>query len=347
KDLANIIQYFRKGDTTDPKKDPENDASNLLKVLRTFKEEDSTWFIADHLLAQALMSNEMTSLYTWVLNNILTAIENLPLSTIFSNCDTELEPAIEVIFLATQYIHCIFHIIQNIKKQLAYFLGSQYIEFLADSLASSSWVFPKLVEYLKSVLTNEIFQIQKAQIDVCFEYNAQPIPFEQVFLYDNADAIDDAACIENYSDKRQIALKSLIKRVDDGNIIELWKVQHMNVNTVSTNCIVLLKDQLHGADLHKVNTLFNSCGILDSFEELPMKDEVQASFSTMDMIRNLRKDNLNNNCKEIEHKISKQQVYSECAALGQKLVALAFEFNLTYIATTLRGLIQQMEQANG
>ncbi|CAG8621297.1 5032_t:CDS:1, partial [Gigaspora rosea] len=47
KDLANIIQHFSKGDTTDSGKDSENVASNLLKILRTFKEEDPTWFIAD------------------------------------------------------------------------------------------------------------------------------------------------------------------------------------------------------------------------------------------------------------------------------------------------------------
>ncbi|RIB26966.1 hypothetical protein C2G38_2161827 [Gigaspora rosea] len=107
------------------------------------------------------------------------------------------------------------------------------------------------------------------------------------------DAIDDTACIEDYSDKRQMALKSLIKRIDFSNIIELWKVWHINVNTISMN-----------------------------------------------------EDNLNDNCEEIEHKISKQQVYNECTALGQKLAALASEFNLTYIAATLRGLIQQIEQAN-
>ncbi|KAF0490133.1 protein far1-related sequence 11-like [Gigaspora margarita] len=54
KDLANVIQHFRKGDTTDPEKDPENDVSNLLKVLRTFKEENPTWFIADHYVKNRL-----------------------------------------------------------------------------------------------------------------------------------------------------------------------------------------------------------------------------------------------------------------------------------------------------
>ncbi|CAG8836289.1 43401_t:CDS:2, partial [Gigaspora margarita] len=161
KDLANIIQHFRKSNTTDPEKDPKNDASNFLKVLRIFKEEDPTW---------------------------------------------------------AEY--------RDYLKNLFYNIGT----------LASSWVFSKLIEYLKSVLKDEIFQIQKAPINVCFEYNTQPIPFEQVSLYDNADAIDNTACIEDHLDKRQIALKSLIKHVDVGNIIELWKVQYMNINTILTNC---------------------------------------------------------------------------------------------------------------
>ncbi|CAG8671273.1 4333_t:CDS:2, partial [Cetraspora pellucida] len=195
-----------------------------------------------------------------------------------------------------------------------------YLESLSYNvgLSASIWVFPKLIEYLKLALTDEIFQIQKAQIDICFEYNALPIPFEQFSLYDNADIVDNVTCIENDSDKRQVALKSLIRHVDPNNVIELWEVRHMNVNTVSTNY---------------------------SSEELFTNDEIQASFLTMNTIRNFRTDDLNN-CNKIEYKISKQEVYGECAALGRKLTALASEFNLTHIAATLKGLIQQVEQAN-
>ncbi|CAG8647926.1 5826_t:CDS:2, partial [Racocetra persica] len=107
-----------------------------------------------------------------------------------------------------------------------------------------------------------------AQIDVCFKYNTLPIPFEQFSLYDNADVVNDIACIENYLDKRQVALKSLIRHVDPNNVIKLWEVRHMNVNTVSMN----------------FNTLFDSCGISDSSKELFTTNEVQASYSTMDTI---------------------------------------------------------------
>ena len=44
--------------------------------------------------------------------------------------------------------------------------------------------------------------------------------------------------------------------------------------------------------------------------------------------------------------IEKRQIYGECAALGRKLATLASEFNLTHVASTLRGLIQEVELSN-
>ncbi|CAG8602576.1 11519_t:CDS:2, partial [Cetraspora pellucida] len=235
-----------------------------------------------------------------------------------------------------------------------------YLESLSYSVGSSasSRVFSKLVEYLKSVLTNEIFQIQKAQIDICFEYNSLPILFKQFSIHDNVDAIDTIACIEDHSDRRQVAFKSLIKHVDPNNIIGIWEVKHMGADTISMNCIVLLKDQSHvctclllfseefnDVDSLKVNTLFDNCNISSS-EEFFITDDVQTSFSTMNMIQDLRKDDLGGDYKEIEYKILKQQIYGKCAALGRKLAALASKFILTHISATLRGLIQQVEQAN-
>ncbi|CAG8804664.1 7502_t:CDS:1, partial [Racocetra persica] len=98
------------------------------------------------LLVQALMSDETTSSYTWVLNNMMAATDNLLPSTIFSNCDTGLGPAIDATFSTMQYLYCIFHIIQNIKKKLARFLGSRYIEFLADFLVCRNTLFEEVFE---------------------------------------------------------------------------------------------------------------------------------------------------------------------------------------------------------
>ncbi|KAF0504837.1 protein far1-related sequence 5-like [Gigaspora margarita] len=77
KDLANAIQHFKKGDITDPERDPENDASNLLKALRTLKEDDPIWFIADCCVKNCLfylfwITPHQKSLYLRHHNVILT-----------------------------------------------------------------------------------------------------------------------------------------------------------------------------------------------------------------------------------------------------------------------------------
>ncbi|CAG8635822.1 8456_t:CDS:2 [Gigaspora margarita] len=340
--LANIIQHFRKGNIADPKKNPENDVSNLLKALRILKEEDPTWFIANYyniarmnkyrlalclfigvdehrhsrLLAQALMLDKMTLLYTWVLNNLLTATNNLFPLTIFSDCDTGLGPAIEKFnarMLSTQCIesiNAVTHKYVNSHSSLMRFFNRMQA-MLVSELQKAEYR-----DYLKNLL-----------------YNIGSSASSQ------ADTVDNDACIEDYLDKRQIAFKSLIGCVDPNNIIELWKVKHMNANTVSTNCIVLLQDQSH------VNIIFDSHGISNS-ENFSISNNIQHSFVAMNTIQNLRSDDVNLNSKEIEDKISKQQIYGECSVLGQKLAALASEFNLMHISATLRGLIQQVEQAN-
>ncbi|CAG8573634.1 8493_t:CDS:2, partial [Gigaspora rosea] len=53
------------------------------------------------LVGQALMSDETTSSYIWVLKNLLAATNNLPPTTIYSDCDTGLGPAIEIILPTT------------------------------------------------------------------------------------------------------------------------------------------------------------------------------------------------------------------------------------------------------
>jgi hypothetical protein len=63
---------------------------------------------------------------------------------------------------------------------------AEYRDYLANlpfSIASSSAirVFPKLVKNLRDILTDEIFSIQKAQIDICFEYYSKLIPPNQYF----------------------------------------------------------------------------------------------------------------------------------------------------------------------
>ena len=66
---------------------------------------------------------------------------------------------------------------------------AQYQDYLANlpfSIASSSAVrvYPKIVETLRDILTEEVFRIQKAQIDICFEYYSKLIPYNQYYACD-------------------------------------------------------------------------------------------------------------------------------------------------------------------
>src|SRR5579859_809554 len=98
------------------------------------------------LVAQALMSDETTTSYMWVLNNLLKATNNLLPMTIFSDCDTGLGPAIETVFPTTRYLHCIFHIFQNIKKHLMRPLGTQFAEFQTDFFICRNTLFEEIFE---------------------------------------------------------------------------------------------------------------------------------------------------------------------------------------------------------
>ncbi|CAG8850269.1 30594_t:CDS:2, partial [Gigaspora margarita] len=114
-----------------------------------------------------------------------------------------------------------------------------YLENLPFTIGSSSAIriFSDIIELLKSSLTDEIFRIQKAQMDICFEYFSRLIPSNQ---YETCNKINDSNisnCLEDSTDKCQIALNSVINRVG------LYK---KNVN------------------MDKINIIYDSVGIYDS-----------------------------------------------------------------------------------
>ncbi|CAG8620319.1 33834_t:CDS:1, partial [Racocetra persica] len=57
---------------------------------------DKSWYL--RVIAQVLISDMTTTLYMWVLNNLFKVTNNIALITIYSDCDTGLEPAIETVF---------------------------------------------------------------------------------------------------------------------------------------------------------------------------------------------------------------------------------------------------------
>ncbi|KAF0462946.1 protein far1-related sequence 5-like [Gigaspora margarita] len=185
--------------------------------------------------------------------------------------------------------------------QMLYLLAEyqDYLKNLSFTIGSSSeiYIFSDIIELIKSSLTDEIFRIQKAQIDICFEYFSIWIPSNQYKTCDEVDNSDISNCLEDSTNKYQIALNSVINRVGLINIWEIWEAKNIAANTISFNYVALLKDNSH----------ICTCLLLIS-------------------------DGL--------------QIYGEYAALGCKLASLAAEFHLTHIATTLQGLIQQIENTS-
>ncbi|CAG8538139.1 3986_t:CDS:2, partial [Funneliformis caledonium] len=187
---------------------------------------------------------------------------------------------------------------------------------LPFSIASFSAVrvFSKLVESFKEFLTDEVFHIQKAQIDI--------------------DEFDTSACIEDSIDKSQVALKSLINHVNITNILEILKVKHMATNTSSTNyvallmlriqtakfAITLIKNQWYKKDINiqNINTIYDLLGIYHQETNTATEN---SALNSIYKIQNLRQD-----------------------SLGRKLTTLAAEFNLTHVSATMWGLIEQVEQ---
>ncbi|CAG8461587.1 9412_t:CDS:2 [Ambispora gerdemannii] len=81
-----------------------------------------------HLVRQTLMNDETLESFEWVFTTLLEAV-NFPPSVIITDNDLASDTAIANIMPGTYHIHCIYHIGQNLLKNLKARLGSQYNEF--------------------------------------------------------------------------------------------------------------------------------------------------------------------------------------------------------------------------
>ncbi|RIA93616.1 hypothetical protein C1645_735388 [Glomus cerebriforme] len=190
---------------------------------------------------------------------------------------------------------------------------AEYQDYLANlpfSIAAflAICIFPKLVKNLRSILTDEIFSIQKAQSNVCFEYYLRLILSDQYHMYNNINDSDTSICLEDYTDKCQIALKFLISGVNLTNVIEIWEVKHIVINTTSVNYVILFQDHSYICICLLLTSKDNSANfIIDTGSE--------NSVTLMCEIHNNEEDYLSNNFAKVEHFIKKYQIYEECVAL--------------------------------
>ena len=83
------------------------------------------------LITQALVSNETAESYKWILECTKKAIIAKPLVFV-TNADPAADVAIGQIYLKTHPIYCIFHISENLPKNLKSKLYDQYDSFIHD-----------------------------------------------------------------------------------------------------------------------------------------------------------------------------------------------------------------------
>jgi len=83
------------------------------------------------LIAQALVSDEMTESYKWILEctKKVTATEPLVFIT---DADPAADAAVAQVYEMTYQIHCIFHISENLPRNLKSKLHNQYESFVRD-----------------------------------------------------------------------------------------------------------------------------------------------------------------------------------------------------------------------
>ncbi|PKC66991.1 hypothetical protein RhiirA1_535203 [Rhizophagus irregularis] len=156
--LANIIHKYKIADKVN------NDTSALLTTLMQKKAEDLHWIvdfeldkdnrltcllwmssdqyqmplevfiIIDNkckscLVCQVLVSDESLDTHVWILKCIKKATKTAPI-VMFTDADPALDAAIPIIFSETYPVHCIFHIVQNLPKNLKAKLGEKWDDFI-------------------------------------------------------------------------------------------------------------------------------------------------------------------------------------------------------------------------
>ncbi|CAG8749489.1 8997_t:CDS:2, partial [Racocetra fulgida] len=88
-------------------------------------------FLTQDLAAQALIQDERQETYEWLLKCCLDACEIPPL-TFVTDADLAMIAAASIVFLKSHHIQCLYHLYQNLSKNLRPRLGPLYQEFLKD-----------------------------------------------------------------------------------------------------------------------------------------------------------------------------------------------------------------------
>ena len=118
------------------------------------------------LVAQAVVNDETKATYEWLLNATLKATNHTP-RVFITDADPGMDAAIDSQYSSAYPLHCLYHISQNLIRNLKAPLGNAYDDFLKDFYIcrnilspaefDSQWLkltatYPKAADYLDSEL---------------------------------------------------------------------------------------------------------------------------------------------------------------------------------------------------
>ncbi|CAB5216371.1 unnamed protein product [Rhizophagus irregularis] len=154
-----------------------SDSTSLLDTLFEKVSQNPTWKVfvrhSDNYgrfqnVANALVEDELSSTYLWILKCLMKATDNIIPKSIWMDFEPELINAISQVFPNTQHFLCLFHIWQNIIKHLKTPLGSNFNNFskafyscknsLSIEIFEQRWefmikTFPECQRYMIRILT--------------------------------------------------------------------------------------------------------------------------------------------------------------------------------------------------
>ncbi|CAG8648866.1 11577_t:CDS:2 [Funneliformis caledonium] len=208
-------------------------------------------------IANALVEDEMSSTYTWILQCLLKATGITPKS-FWTDSEPGLINAISQVFPTTPHFYCLFHIWQNVIKHLKAKLGSNFNHFakafyacrnaLCVEIFEKRWKlmienFSECKNYMARLYTN---RISWAKAYLLLQFNAGIQNTQSVKSFNNIikKSLNDASTLCDV----EIAIDKSIDKVFTeflSSLILSWqRFQDKNVDTIDNNFVEDVDDEL-------------------------------------------------------------------------------------------------------
>src|SRR3954469_9820432 len=112
-------------------------------------------------VANALVEDELASTYIWILQCLLKATSNIAPKTFWTDSEPGLINAALQVFPTTPHFYCLFHIWQNIIKNLKSKLGSKFLTFSKAFYSCRNVLSIELFEQRWAFMINEFPECER------------------------------------------------------------------------------------------------------------------------------------------------------------------------------------------